>query len=140
MKLLFDENLSPSLVTLLADLHPQSTHVRDIGLARSPDRVVWQHAAEKDFAIARGKSRRSGRIPIRPFSRCRERADLVLIKFDFPRRPRLRFLRNLGFPAITQVRRRGIEHLWFVFSFYASQCPSSLRTYLRLNDPVGKMK
>ena len=51
MKLLFDQNLSPSLVTALADLHPQSAHVRDIGLARAPDRIVWDHAAENGFAI-----------------------------------------------------------------------------------------
>lgn len=32
MKLLFDENLSPRLVILLADLFPNSVHVRDMGL------------------------------------------------------------------------------------------------------------
>ena len=32
MKLLFDENLSYKLVRLLADLFPDSVHVRDVGL------------------------------------------------------------------------------------------------------------
>jgi predicted nuclease of predicted toxin-antitoxin system len=51
MKLLYDENLSPKLVLRLADLFSESTHVRDIGLARAADPAVWDHAAENDFVI-----------------------------------------------------------------------------------------
>jgi predicted nuclease of predicted toxin-antitoxin system len=32
MKLLFDQNLSPRLARLLADIFPDSTHVREVGL------------------------------------------------------------------------------------------------------------
>jgi len=32
MKLLFDQNLSPRLPSLLADLYPDSAHVRDSGM------------------------------------------------------------------------------------------------------------
>jgi predicted nuclease of predicted toxin-antitoxin system len=32
VKLLFDENLSPRLATLLAEEYPESTHVRLVGL------------------------------------------------------------------------------------------------------------
>ena len=51
MKLLFDQNLSPSLVALLADVFPGSQHVREAGLARSTDESVWRFALERDFAI-----------------------------------------------------------------------------------------
>ena len=37
MKLLFDENLSHKLVRLLADLFPDSIHVRDVGLKAADD-------------------------------------------------------------------------------------------------------
>jgi hypothetical protein len=45
VKLLSDENLSPKLTRLLCDLYPNSTHVRDVGLARADDDVVWEYAA-----------------------------------------------------------------------------------------------
>jgi predicted nuclease of predicted toxin-antitoxin system len=51
VKLLFDENLSPSLVDLLAVTFPESRHVRDIGLARADDEAVWSYAKEHGFAI-----------------------------------------------------------------------------------------
>ncbi len=38
MKLLFDENLSPKLPRLLADLFPGGTHVRDCGLKGLADK------------------------------------------------------------------------------------------------------
>lgn len=52
MKLLFDENLSFRLVTLLADVYPKSAHVRDLGLLGKPDQNVWAYAAEHDFLLA----------------------------------------------------------------------------------------
>ena len=51
MKLLFDENLSPRLVDLLSDIFPDSTHVRNVGLASASDGEVWIFAAENRFAI-----------------------------------------------------------------------------------------
>jgi len=51
LKLLFDQNLSPRLVTRLADLYPGSAHVRDVGLAASDDEPVWRHAAAGGFVI-----------------------------------------------------------------------------------------
>lgn len=51
MKRLFDENLSPTLPTRLADLFPASEHVRNLGLARSPDPLIWQHALDAGFII-----------------------------------------------------------------------------------------
>jgi predicted nuclease of predicted toxin-antitoxin system len=52
MKLLFDQNLSHRLVTLLADVYPGSQHVRNVGLKASPDTLVWAYAKDYGFAIA----------------------------------------------------------------------------------------
>jgi len=51
MILLFDENLSPRLVTHLADLFPASLHVRDIGLQATDDPSVWEFARLNGFLI-----------------------------------------------------------------------------------------
>lgn len=51
MKLLFDENLSFRLVAALADIYPQSAHVRDIGLLGGEDPAIWAHAAEHGFLL-----------------------------------------------------------------------------------------
>ena len=51
MKLLFDENLSPKLVRLLADLFPDSVHVRDVGLKAADDPDVWAYARELGLMI-----------------------------------------------------------------------------------------
>jgi predicted nuclease of predicted toxin-antitoxin system len=51
MKLLFDENLSPKLVRLLADLFPDSLHVRDVGLKAADDPDIWTYAADHDLII-----------------------------------------------------------------------------------------
>ncbi len=51
MKLLFDENLAPSLVLSLADIFPQSGHVARIGLGAAPDREVWEYAREHRYTL-----------------------------------------------------------------------------------------
>lgn len=51
MKLLFDENLSHKLVWLLADLFPDSVHVRDVGLKAADDPLVWEYARDNDLML-----------------------------------------------------------------------------------------
>ena len=51
MKLLFDENLLPKLPRLLADLFPDSLHVRDVGMKTTDDPIVWDYAKDSDFMI-----------------------------------------------------------------------------------------
>ena len=51
MKLLFDQNLAPRLVTMLADLFPGSEHVLSVGLDRAPDAPLWEFARDHDFVI-----------------------------------------------------------------------------------------
>jgi predicted nuclease of predicted toxin-antitoxin system len=51
VKLLFDQNLSPRLVRALAEVFPDSTHVRDVGLASADDDDVWAYAVAHGFLI-----------------------------------------------------------------------------------------
>ena len=51
MKLLFDENLSHKLVRLLADLFPDSVHVRDVGLKAADDSEIWKFAQDNSLII-----------------------------------------------------------------------------------------
>ncbi len=51
MKLLFDQNLSFKLCQVVADLFPESNHVRLLGLSEVGDRVLWDYARENGFAI-----------------------------------------------------------------------------------------
>jgi predicted nuclease of predicted toxin-antitoxin system len=51
LKLLFDQNLAPRLVADLADIYPNSKHVRDFGLERADDTLVWGTAAKEGLAV-----------------------------------------------------------------------------------------
>jgi predicted nuclease of predicted toxin-antitoxin system len=51
VKLLFDENLSPTLPRRIADLFPNSVHVRDVGMKATDDPIVWDYAKDNDFMI-----------------------------------------------------------------------------------------
>jgi predicted nuclease of predicted toxin-antitoxin system len=51
MKLLFDQNLSPRLTRLLADIYADSVHVREMGLRDADDSTVWEYAKLNGFAI-----------------------------------------------------------------------------------------
>ena len=51
MTLLFDENLSPSLVALLKASHPGSLHIGGTGLLGRSDREVWEYARRLGLVI-----------------------------------------------------------------------------------------
>jgi predicted nuclease of predicted toxin-antitoxin system len=51
VKLLFDENLSPRLCRLLADIYPDSAHVRDIGLRGAEDERICDYARDRGFTL-----------------------------------------------------------------------------------------
>ena len=57
MRLLLDENISPALVRLLADIDVYSQSVPHVGLAGRPDHVVWQYALDHDFAVVTTNAR-----------------------------------------------------------------------------------
>ncbi|MBN1628540.1 MAG: DUF5615 family PIN-like protein [Thermoleophilia bacterium] len=57
MKLLFDANLSPRLVSRLSELFPGSAHVFDTGLARlTSDESIWKYAKAHGFIIVAADS------------------------------------------------------------------------------------
>lgn len=51
MKLLFDENLSPKLVTILSNDFPDSKHVHRVGLGSESDDEVWEYAKANGFIL-----------------------------------------------------------------------------------------
>jgi len=51
LRLLFDQNLSPSLVRLLSDIYPNCSHVQDLDMDESSDTEVWNYAAEHGYTI-----------------------------------------------------------------------------------------
>lgn len=46
MRVLFDEQLSESLVGHLQDLSPDAVHVRVLGIGGAGDEVIWQRAID----------------------------------------------------------------------------------------------
>lgn len=51
MKLLFDQNLSPRLTSLLGDLYPGSSHVQVLTLDTVSDDALWAYARDHNFVI-----------------------------------------------------------------------------------------
>lgn len=51
MKLLFDQNLSYKLVAAVADLFPDSAHVRVLGMQQASDEAIWTWAKDHGFVI-----------------------------------------------------------------------------------------
>jgi predicted nuclease of predicted toxin-antitoxin system len=51
VRLFFDENLSPRLVSLLFDVYPESVHAHDVGLASATDEAVWSYARQNGCII-----------------------------------------------------------------------------------------
>jgi predicted nuclease of predicted toxin-antitoxin system len=51
MKLLFDQNLSPRLPRLLADIFVGSIHVREVALRDADDSDIWEYAKLHNLTI-----------------------------------------------------------------------------------------
>jgi predicted nuclease of predicted toxin-antitoxin system len=51
MKLLFDHNLSPRLVLVLADLYPNSQHVFPLKMDQDDDILIWEYAVQNEYVI-----------------------------------------------------------------------------------------
>jgi len=51
MKLLFDEHLSYKLGVRIADIFPDSKHVKDFNLQTEDDLRIWEFAKEHEFII-----------------------------------------------------------------------------------------
>lgn len=51
MTLLFDENLSDRIIDEVADIFPESTHVKHLGLTGTEDVQIWDYAKERGFSL-----------------------------------------------------------------------------------------
>ena len=51
MKLLFDQNLSPRLPNQLEDIFPGSLHVREVGLIKATDTLIWECARQQELIL-----------------------------------------------------------------------------------------
>ena len=51
MKLLFDQNVSPKLPQVVADVFPDSMHVRELGLDHADDSSIWEYARDHSYAV-----------------------------------------------------------------------------------------
>jgi predicted nuclease of predicted toxin-antitoxin system len=51
LRLLFDHNLSPRLIRLLADIYPECSHLHDLDMDTASDTEVWNYAAEHGYTI-----------------------------------------------------------------------------------------
>ncbi len=51
MKLLLDENLSDRIIPRIADLYPNSEHVKALGLINTDDEIIWEYAKTNGFVI-----------------------------------------------------------------------------------------
>lgn len=52
VRLLFDANLSPRLVSSLSDVFPNSAHVSDVGRLAADDMAIWSYARDNGLTIA----------------------------------------------------------------------------------------
>ena len=92
MKLLFDENLSRHLISHLADLFPQCSHVVLEGLLQNPDVVVWEYAKTRGFAIVTADS------------------DFYELSTTFGPPPKVIWLRGCDYPAaVAEGRSQAIR-------------------------------
>jgi predicted nuclease of predicted toxin-antitoxin system len=67
MKLLFDQNLSSRLVSRLADICPDGSHVSLAGLDRASDDQVWDYARANGYTIVTKDSDFNERSVLRGF-------------------------------------------------------------------------
>jgi predicted nuclease of predicted toxin-antitoxin system len=51
VKLLLDENLSDRIISRIADLYPNSEHVKTLGLINTDDAIIWEYAKTNGFVI-----------------------------------------------------------------------------------------
>jgi predicted nuclease of predicted toxin-antitoxin system len=51
VRLLFDQNLSHRLCNALAAEFPDAAHIRDFGLERADDEMLWRFAGENGYTI-----------------------------------------------------------------------------------------
>jgi predicted nuclease of predicted toxin-antitoxin system len=92
MKLLLDENLSPRLPALLADIYPGSSQLELVGLRGATDAAVWDYAKAAGFVLVskdndfRQMSFHYGAPPKVVWLRVGNAGTHVILRFARPRR------------------------------------------------------
>jgi predicted nuclease of predicted toxin-antitoxin system len=51
MKLLFDQNISYRIVSLVSNKYPEAKHINQVGLEDATDNSIWNFAKEYDYTI-----------------------------------------------------------------------------------------
>ena len=51
MRILLDQNLSPSIKASLQNIFPDALHVQDLGMSEAEDLDVWEYAGERELVI-----------------------------------------------------------------------------------------
>ncbi|TVQ18451.1 MAG: hypothetical protein EA361_01375 [Bacteroidetes bacterium] len=51
MQLIFDQNISPKLVSFFSQTFPESKHLQDLGLDIADDSIVWEFAKSEGYTI-----------------------------------------------------------------------------------------
>lgn len=51
MRILLDQNLSPSIKSFLQDIFPDALHVQDVGMSEAEDFDVWRYAGERELVV-----------------------------------------------------------------------------------------
>jgi predicted nuclease of predicted toxin-antitoxin system len=80
MKLLFDHNLSPKLVTRLNDLYLNSNHLYLMNLDREPDHIIWGIAKTENYDSYHQRFRHNSIVLLQSFKnaiKIRFRGDLI---------------------------------------------------------------
>lgn len=51
MKLLFDQNISYRIVSLVSNKYPEAKHINHVGLEDATDNSIWNFAKENNYSI-----------------------------------------------------------------------------------------
>jgi predicted nuclease of predicted toxin-antitoxin system len=91
MRILFDESLSPRLISLLADLFPESESALRNGLAGAGDRRILEYAIANNLVLVSTDSDFS-----RLLAQCPAAKVVILRSCDYPTRIAAEVLRRNG--------------------------------------------
>jgi predicted nuclease of predicted toxin-antitoxin system len=101
IRLLLDENISPAIVRLLAEIDVYSQSVPHVGLTGRADHAIWQHALDHDFAVVTTNAQdfiALLKVPVHP-------GLIVLRESGLSRQEQWEWLR----PVIEHVKKSGDE-------------------------------
>lgn len=51
MKLLLDQNISQNIISSIADIYPDSSHINTLELTDKSDLAIWEYALKNDYIL-----------------------------------------------------------------------------------------